>query len=302
MNKKIGENEVEQTDTTETEFVDDLADFDTSTMDIDDEEDVETSEEEEGEDDSDETEEDAGDFEDAEEEEGAESTGDDSETEDEEAGEGDDEEDIVAALRSEISRLQAQQLERAQAQTPKNDGAPAGEVDSKSFDFLDGYDFEEVVSDPAVFNDCLGKAVEKVLSASMNNIYAGAIEKMQVALPTIVSTQIDHQDTLRKAADNFYSQHEQLSQHKPLVASHITSVANENPDWDLTQVMAEAATRSYKQLRLTSIATKRSVGTKGKTEGTGLRRPKKSGRPASSRAVSSLQKELDELDAIQSQF
>lgn len=209
-------------------------------------------------------------------------------------------EQIIEDLRAEITRLS-----EARAASPAAFVESAGptEVNLDTLDVTEGYDFDEVLTDPAVFSKCVKDAVTKVLQAHMDNIQVGAIEKMQTVIPNIVASQVTHQQTLTQAAERFYNEHQPLAQHKPLVASHVTSVASEHPDWGLEQIMAEAATRSYAQLRLTATATTVQRDTAQKP-GAGLRRPGKTGRVSSQPSVNSLQSELDELDGIQaiSQF
>ena len=209
-------------------------------------------------------------------------------------------EQVIEDLRAEITRLS-----EARAASPAAYAESAGpvEVNLDTLDVTEGYDFDEVLTDPAVFSKCVKDAVTKVLQAHMDNIQVGAIEKMQTVIPNIVASQVTHQQTLTQAADRFYNEHQPLAQHKPLVASHVTSVASEHPDWGLEQIMAEAAARSYAQLRLTATATTVQRDTAQKP-GAGLRRPGKTGRVSSQPSVNSLQSELDELDGIQaiSQF
>ena len=209
-------------------------------------------------------------------------------------------EQIIEDLRAEITRLS-----EARAASPAASVESVGptEVNLDTLDVTEGYDFDEVLTDPAVFSKCVKDAVTKVLQAHMDNIQVGAIEKMQTVIPNIVASQVTHQQTLTQAAERFYNEHQPLAQHKPLVASHVTSVASEHPDWGLEQIMAEAATRSYAQLRLTATATTVQRDTAQKP-GAGLRRPGKTGRVSSQPSVNSLQSELDELDGIQaiSQF
>ena len=209
-------------------------------------------------------------------------------------------EQIIEDLRADITRLS-----EARAASPAASVESVGttEVNLDTLDVTEGYDFDEVLTDPAVFSKCVKDAVTKVLQAHMDNIQVGAIEKMQTVIPNIVASQVTHQQTLTQAAERFYNEHQPLAQHKPLVASHVTSVASEHPDWGLEQIMAEAATRSYAQLRLTATATTVQRDTAQKP-GAGLRRPGKTGRVSSQPSVNSLQSELDELDGIQaiSQF
>ena len=209
-------------------------------------------------------------------------------------------EQIIEDLRAEITRLS--EARAASPATSVESTGPA-EVNLDTLDVTEGYDFDEVLTDPAVFSKCVKDAVTKVLQAHMDNIQVGAIEKMQTVIPNIVASQVTHQQTLTQAAERFYNEHQPLAQHKPLVASHVTSVASEHPDWGLEQIMAEAATRSYAQLRLTATATTVQRDTAQKP-GAGLRRPGKTGRVSSQPSVNSLQSELDELDGIQaiSQF
>ena len=209
-------------------------------------------------------------------------------------------EQIIEDLRAEITRLS-----EARAASPAAYAESAGpaEVNLDTLDVTEGYDFDEVLTDPTVFSKCVKDAVTKVLQAHMDNIQVGAIEKMQTVIPNIVASQVTHQQTQTQAAERFYNEHQPLAQHKPLVASHVTSVASEHPDWGLEQIMAEAAARSYAQLRLTATATTVHRDTAQKP-GAGLRRPGKTGRVSSQPSVNSLQSELDELDGIQaiSQF
>ena len=209
-------------------------------------------------------------------------------------------EQIIEDLRAEITRLSET---RAASPAASAESAGPAEVNLDTLDVTEGYDFDEVLTDPAVFSKCVKDAVTKVLQAHMDNIQVGAIEKMQTVIPNIVASQVTHQQTLTQAAERFYNEHQPLAQHKPLVASHVTSVASEHPDWGLEQIMAEAATRSYAQLRLTATATTVQRDTAQKP-GAGLRRPGKTGRVSSQSSVNSLQSELDELDGIQaiSQF
>lgn len=136
-------------------------------------------------------------------------------------------EQVIEDLRAEITRLSEARI--ASTATSVESADPV-EVNLDALDVTEGYDFDEVLTDPAVFSKCVKDAVTKVLQAHIDNIQVGAIEKMQTVIPNIVASQVTHQQTLTQAAERFYNEHQPLAQHKPLVASHVTSIASEHPD------------------------------------------------------------------------
>jgi len=146
----------------------------------------------------------------------------------------------------------------------------------------DGIDFDDMMENKETF--------EKGMRQMLANFATLQEQRFTRAIPTIVATQVSQLNTLHRAVDEFYTKNPDLAMVRPTVGMIANQIVAEHPEFNLEQVMEEAATRTRKALRLPGLsrASKKKVITPSfaKAKGTN-RKPKPK--------ISKLQQEIDEL-------
>ncbi len=166
---------------------------------------------------------------------------------------------------------------------------PVGEGDG--VDFLGGLDIDDVASDPRLFNEVMNKAVQIGETR--------AAERMLRAIPELVTRQIKQQTGIQRTVDAFYKDNADLRVVKKTVGKVANQVAAEHPDWKLSDVFGETATRTR-----TLLGIRKQVVDQSNAEETGtkttpafVKRPGQSPRNSPKPKLNKLQKEINDLIA-----
>ena len=189
--------------------------------------------------------------------------------------------DELSSLKKQNELLQQRLNEAYQHKPVKAETAVA--ADPLKTDFFGEWKFDDIVESQESLQKFLGEFAGKVVTVARESVLKD--------LPGTVSNLTTQQIEARRQVDGFYGDHPQLTSVKPFVAQVVSTVASEHADWELPQVLEEAAQRAYKALGL-----KQQVEKAGKKNPAFA--PTKPGGPRGKLAEggkSKLEKELEEL-------
>ena len=182
--------------------------------------------------------------------------------------------DEVTALREQVSSL-TQLVDTLSAPKVATEVAAEPELDLK--ELMEAADFDEIMEHKDKFMSFLGSVIKAASTATAKHI--------QGIVPQVVT----QQTSMAKVRDEFYNTYPELGAVKQYVANVANTVAAEHPDWQVGQVLAEAAKVSKAALNIQATPPVRPKVTPPVLPG-GTQTSRRS--PPSK---SSLQSEIDEL-------
>lgn len=150
----------------------------------------------------------------------------------------DERDQIIADLRSKLEEKEAKKT----TDTPTTDVPLTLEEQN----FLDGIDFDEAMSSPESFNKLLNAVYQKGVKQSKDI----STESVLRNIPEIVKANILTVTSLQRAAENFYSNNEDLRPYSKTVATVWEELYAQNPDKTYEDLMNDAATETRKRLNL----------------------------------------------------
>lgn len=212
-------------------------------------------------------------------------------------GEGDEEEQTEEAEEAEeLTEREKTLLARIEelegkGQTPQQEEEALEEAESFSGSFLpEDADVEEILDS----REKLDQLLVAVYNQAVKDAAVRSRETTLQSLPQIVMQQVAHQTHVRKATEEFYEEHPQLTVARKTVGSLANEVAAEHPDWTLDKVLDETAKRSYKALGLKKVAVTSRKGGSDKNK-PALARPTGARKRTPADGRSGLQQEIDGL-------
>ena len=129
----------------------------------------------------------------------------------------------------------------AQAAVPKEEPAPK-ETTKEVKDSFDDLDLDEIMSSKEKF-----KAFFKKYGEEIETKTTGAILR---SLPMMVMKQSNYAAALRKSAEKFWGDNEDLKPVRNTVGRVINDLTAQNPDWTLEKIFAEAGPATRKLLKM----------------------------------------------------
>lgn len=114
-------------------------------------------------------------------------------------------------------------------------------------------------------------------------------------VPDVTQQVLTRKQAMNDVRDNFYKEHPELVNVKQYVAVTANTVASENPDWKIPEVLEEAAKRSRDALGINKLDRNSPVITNKKKPA--FAKPKGGQRSKAEPKVSKLQQELDDFNA-----
>jgi len=160
-------------------------------------------------------------------------------------------------------------------------------------DILKDIDMDDLASDKEVFK----KVIEDVIVQTTN----ATSQQILLAIPKIMTNQVQQQQTINTAINDFYRENNDLEAVKPTVGAVANQVQAQNPTWTMKEIFDETATRTRKMLGL-----RKRVVSQEKTPDKGTKTVRKSGlhtkKPGAGNRSSvskdgrtKLQKEIDDI-------
>jgi len=146
--------------------------------------------------------------------------------------------DEVTALREQVSSL-TQLVDSLSAPKVATEVAAEPEIDLK--ELMDGADFDEIMEHKDKFMSFLGSVIKAASKATVTHV--------QGIVPQVVT----QQTSMTKVREEFYNTYPELGAVKQYVANVANTVAAEHPDWQVGQVLAEAAKVSKAALNIQAI-------------------------------------------------
>jgi len=152
----------------------------------------------------------------------------------------------IATLQSLVEKLSSGVAPTPTVTTPPTVPIPASAAvavatpDAILEDFLSKIDYDKTMETKESFIDFMKQ-------------FAGAIrnstsEHVLTAVPNVVGSYVNRQSAMRDIAKQFYGEHPNLKPVKVFVGNVANEVAAEHPEWNVVQVLSEAATRAYTTL------------------------------------------------------
>lgn len=158
-------------------------------------------------------------------------------------------------------------------------------VDTKFQNFIDGLDFDEVMSSKESFM--------KFFTSSLAMFRDQATQQALISIPEVVGSYVTRQAGMKDVATEFYNKYPELANVKKYVAHVANEVSAENPALTVVQVLDEAAKRTKVTLNLQNVV--------AQSEQKSALKPKpvlpggSQGSKVPTKAVSGLQSEIDAL-------
>lgn len=144
--------------------------------------------------------------------------------------------DEVSQLKAQIESLTTlvSQLSEKKEEVKKED--PVLNLD----DLMASMDFDVIMEDKEAFVEFFKNA--------LNTVFTSATSTVQTIVPDAVSRQV----SMAEVRENFYSSNPDLNPVRPYVANVASTVAAENPEWGVEEVLKEAANRARTALNISS--------------------------------------------------
>lgn len=145
---------------------------------------------------------------------------------------------------------------------------PPTEAPISDEDFLGEIDLEELTRDPKLFNVLLNNVYKKGREAARGEVRTGN-ENILRTMPDIVKVNLQLQQNLKTAAEEFYTANEDLRPFSKIVGEIFEEEFAKSPDKKYIEIIKDVETETRKRLDLHKKATERKPpppppGTKGK--------------------------------------
>lgn len=166
-------------------------------------------------------------------------------TQDEQSPE-DDKDKIIAELRKKLdAKEDKKEPEQEVKESPKQ---PTFDVQ----EFIgEDEDIEDLIREPGKFNEMLNKVYQKAVTDTQKTLGEGVLR----SIPDIVRSSVDMIDRLRNMNTKFYTDNQDLSPFKKVVAAVFEEIASDNPDKEMEALLPMVADESRKRLELHKKAT-----------------------------------------------
>jgi len=161
------------------------------------------------------------------------------------------------------------------------------ETPAEGFDFLDGATIDVLIDEPEKLNEALNKVYHTALMEAERRVF----ERVLTSIPDIIVGHLNRQTTIQGIVKNFYDQNKDLVNVKRTVAAVSNDVHAEHPDWEVPNVLEEAAKRVREMLGLRGSA----QTSKTSAEESPAFAKSSGAKPPRSKKTSTLQDEIDEL-------
>lgn len=166
-------------------------------------------------------------------------------TQDEQSPE-DDKDKIIAELRKKLDAKEAKKEPEQEVKEPPKQ--PTFDVQ----EFIgEDEDIEDLIREPGKFNEMLNKVYQKAVTDTQKTLGEGVLR----SIPDIVRSSVDMIDRLRNMNTKFYTDNQDLSPFKKVVAAVFEEIASDNPDKEMEALLPMVADESRKRLELHKKAT-----------------------------------------------
>ena len=166
-------------------------------------------------------------------------------TQDEQSPE-DDKDKIIAELRKKLDAKEDKKEPEQEVKEPPKQ--PTFDVQ----EFIgEDEDIEDLIREPGKFNEMLNKVYQKAVTDTQKTLGEGVLR----SIPDIVRSSVDMIDRLRNMNTKFYTDNQDLSPFKKVVAAVFEEIASDNPDKEMEALLPMVADESRKRLELHKKAT-----------------------------------------------
>lgn len=161
----------------------------------------------------------------------------------------DERDKTIEELRRKVEELSGPKTKSPSTQAPSTDAPISDE------DFLGDLDFDDLVSDPKLFNQLLNKVYRKGREDTRTES-RNSVESVLRSIPDIVKNNIAITAKLKEVNEKFYSENEDLVPFKKVVASVFEEYVANSPDKTYDELLPVVAEETRKRLELSQKALK----------------------------------------------
>ena len=199
----------------------------------------------------------------------------------------------IDLLVGQVEKLSEVKLQKA-GQTPKEEKVVAPKAalkaqaettppDEGPVDFLGDDTIDVLIDEEGKFNKVLNSVYQTAVQEAEKKVF----EKVLTSIPDIIVGHLNRQTTIQQVVKTFYGSNKDLEPVKRTVAAVANDVHSENPDWEITEVLKEAANRTRQMLGIKKGSSKPNEDSPAFAKSGGAKSPKKT--------VTTLQNEIDDL-------
>lgn len=158
-------------------------------------------------------------------------------------------EDELTKVKKEVEELRSKLADKVvvkedpKAKTPTTD-APLGD-----HDFVKDVDLDEVTREPSAFNKLLNSIYKKAVETVRGEVRKSKEETIQV-LPSIISSNMELQKTLKDLSDKFYEENKDLKPFRKVVGVVFDEISGQDPKAPFTEVLRKVGDETRKRLEL----------------------------------------------------
>lgn len=117
-------------------------------------------------------------------------------------------------------------------------------VEAEVINFMKDFNMDELIDNP----ESLNKLLVVVYNKAIQDAETRTVEKVLRSIPQLVVNYASRHVSMSELVREFYDKNQDLTSVKRTVATVANEVASENPDWDVSKVFEEAATRTRRLL------------------------------------------------------
>lgn len=162
--------------------------------------------------------------------------------------------DELAQIRKENEELRAKLADKVvvKDEPKEKDKPPTTDAPISEQDFLKDQDLDDITRDPSAFNKLLNSIYKKAVESVRGEVKKSKEETIQV-LPSIISTNMELQKTLKEMSDNFYETNKDLKPFKKVVGVVFEEIASQNPKMPMNEVLGKVGEETRKRLELRPV-------------------------------------------------
>jgi hypothetical protein len=156
--------------------------------------------------------------------------------------------DELAELRKQNEELRLKVADKVVEVKPK-EKPPTTDAPIEDQDFLKDIDIDDVTRDPDSFNKLLNNIYKKAVESVRGEVRKTKEETIQ-SIPTLVSSNMELQKTLKEMSDNFYETNKDLAPFKKVVGVVFEEIASQNPKLPYTEILGKVGVETRRRLEL----------------------------------------------------
>ncbi len=203
-------------------------------------------------------------------------------------------EDELTKVKKEVEELRTKLADKVVIKDVPKTKPPTTDAPLGDHDFVKDVDLDEVTREPSAFNKLLNSIYKKAVETVRGEVRKSKEETIQV-LPSIISSNMELQKTLKDLSDKFYEENKDLKPFRKVVGVVFDEISSQDPKVPYTEVLRKVGEETRKRLELKKPDAKSVI--KDKDDPPPLPRHKSGGRsPQPKHEPSSVISQIDEMN------